>query len=276
MSTVADHPPLSGRRVRVALPDSRRQRPDSGHDREVVEIPGGRSSVRDRARAYVSLTKPRIVELLLVTTVPAMLLAAGGVPSLWPGGGGAGRRLARGRRRQRAQLLHRPRHRPGDAAHVPPAAAGAHGLAPRGAGLRADARPSSSTALMAVFTNCSPPRSPSPRSSTTTSSTRCGSSARTPAEHVLGRRVRRGCRCSSAGRRSPAALAGPAWVLFAVVFLWQPPHFYALAIKFKDDYARAGIPMLPVVATHAPGRRGERGLRLADRGRLAGAVAARA
>jgi protoheme IX farnesyltransferase len=41
----------------------------------------------------------------------------------------------------------------------------------------------------------------------------------------------------------------PAWVLFAVVFFWQPPHFYALAIKFRDDYARAGIPMLPVVAT---------------------------
>jgi protoheme IX farnesyltransferase len=36
--------------------------------------------------------------------------------------------------------------------------------------------------------------------------------------------------------------------MFAVVFFWQPPHFYALAIRFKDDYARAGIPMLPVVA----------------------------
>ena len=45
------------------------------------------------------------------------------------------------------------------------------------------------------------------------------------------------------------SLAAPAWALFAVVFLWQPPHFYALAIKFKDDYARAGIPMLPVVAS---------------------------
>jgi protoheme IX farnesyltransferase len=45
------------------------------------------------------------------------------------------------------------------------------------------------------------------------------------------------------------SLAAPAWVLFAVVFLWQPPHFYALAIKFKDDYARAGIPMLPTVAS---------------------------
>ena len=45
------------------------------------------------------------------------------------------------------------------------------------------------------------------------------------------------------------SLAWPAWVMFAIVFFWQPPHFYALAIKFKDDYARAGIPMLPVVAS---------------------------
>jgi protoheme IX farnesyltransferase len=37
--------------------------------------------------------------------------------------------------------------------------------------------------------------------------------------------------------------------MFAVVFLWQPPHFWALAITCRDDYARAGIPMLPVVAT---------------------------
>ena len=44
------------------------------------------------------------------------------------------------------------------------------------------------------------------------------------------------------------SLAAPAWVLFAVVFLWQAPHFYALALRFRDDYARAGVPMLPVVA----------------------------
>src|SRR5262249_43220870 len=45
------------------------------------------------------------------------------------------------------------------------------------------------------------------------------------------------------------SLAWPAWAMFAVVFLWQPPHFWALAITCRDDYARAGIPMLPVVAT---------------------------
>jgi protoheme IX farnesyltransferase len=40
----------------------------------------------------------------------------------------------------------------------------------------------------------------------------------------------------------------PAVVLFGVVFFWTPPHFWALAMKFKDDYAAAGVPMLPVVA----------------------------
>jgi protoheme IX farnesyltransferase len=43
-------------------------------------------------------------------------------------------------------------------------------------------------------------------------------------------------------------VALPAWVLFAVIFYWTPPHFWALAIRFEDDYRRAGVPMLPVVA----------------------------
>jgi protoheme IX farnesyltransferase len=38
-------------------------------------------------------------------------------------------------------------------------------------------------------------------------------------------------------------------VLFAIVFVWTPPHFWALSIKYRDDYARAGVPMLPVVST---------------------------
>ena len=48
-----------------------------------------------------------------------------------------------------------------------------------------------------------------------------------------------------------AAMSGtidwPAWVLFGIVFFWTPPHFWSLAIKYKDDYARANIPMLPTV-----------------------------
>jgi protoheme IX farnesyltransferase len=43
------------------------------------------------------------------------------------------------------------------------------------------------------------------------------------------------------------SLATPAWILFGVVFFWTPAHFWALALKYRDDYAAAGIPMLPVV-----------------------------
>jgi heme o synthase len=43
----------------------------------------------------------------------------------------------------------------------------------------------------------------------------------------------------------------PAVVLFAVIFLWTPPHFWALAMKFRKDYAAANVPMLPVVASPA-------------------------
>jgi protoheme IX farnesyltransferase len=43
------------------------------------------------------------------------------------------------------------------------------------------------------------------------------------------------------------SLALPAWVLFLVVFYWTPPHFWALAIRYRDDYEKAGVPMLPVV-----------------------------
>ena len=45
------------------------------------------------------------------------------------------------------------------------------------------------------------------------------------------------------------SLSTTAWAFFFVIFFWTPPHFWALAIKYKDDYAAAGTPMLPVVAT---------------------------
>ena len=45
------------------------------------------------------------------------------------------------------------------------------------------------------------------------------------------------------------SLSMAAWAFFFVIFFWTPPHFWALAIKYKDDYAAAGTPMLPVVAT---------------------------
>ena len=57
--------------------------------------------------------------------------------------------------------------------------------------------------------------------------------------------------------------------MFAIVFFWQLPHFYALAIRFSDDYARAGIPMLPVVASLRRVGVEIGGVRVADPGRLA-------
>jgi protoheme IX farnesyltransferase len=42
-------------------------------------------------------------------------------------------------------------------------------------------------------------------------------------------------------------LSWAAWVLFAIIFLWTPPHFWALAVLIRDDYAKVGVPMLPVV-----------------------------
>src|SRR5207342_1781218 len=45
------------------------------------------------------------------------------------------------------------------------------------------------------------------------------------------------------------SIGWPAWVFFGVIFFWTPPHFWALAMRYRDDYAAAGVPMLPVVAT---------------------------
>jgi protoheme IX farnesyltransferase len=50
-------------------------------------------------------------------------------------------------------------------------------------------------------------------------------------------------------------LALGAWLLFAIVFVWTPPHFWALSLVLRDDYARAGVPMLPVVSGERETRR---------------------
>ena len=68
-------------------------------------------------------------------------------------------------------------------------------------------------------------------------------------------------------------IAWPALVMFAIIFFWTPPHTWALAMRYKDDYAAAGVPMLPVVATERAGHQADPDLHLADRGRDAGAGA---
>ncbi|WBB80138.1 heme o synthase [Micromonospora sp. WMMD882] len=212
-----------------------------------AEDAGARQDVRGVVAAYVALTKPRIVELLLVTTVPAMMLAAGGLPSLWLMAvvvvGGA---LAAGAAsvincyldRDIDQLMRRTKRRP-----LP-----THTVTPRNALVFGLVLATVSVALMAAFTNWL-------------------AAGLTLAAIVyydlvytlwLKRTTPQNTFWGGACGAAPVligwaavtgSLAPAAWALFAVVFFWQMPHFYALAIKYKADYARAGIPMLPVVAS---------------------------
>lgn len=206
-----------------------------------------RRDVRAVFRAYVTLTKPRIVELLLVTTVPAMMLAADGLPSLWlvavvlVGGSlaaGAASVINCYIDRDIDQLMRRTKRRP-----LP-----AHTVSPRSALIFGLTLAVISVALMAVFTNLLAAGLTLAAivyydliytlwlKRTTAANTFWGGACGA-APVLIGW-------AAVTGSLSPAA-----WGLFAVVFFWQMPHFYPLAMKYKDDYARAGIPMLPVVAS---------------------------
>ncbi|GLY93600.1 heme o synthase [Actinoplanes sp. NBRC 103695] len=199
--------------------------------------------------AYVALTKPRIVELLLITTIPAMMLAAGGLPDLGlmaivlVGGAlaaGAASALNCYIDRDIDQLMRRTKRRP-----LP-----AHSVTPRAVLIFGFTLAVIAVALMAVFTNWL--------------ATALTAAAIFYYDVVytlwLKRRTSQntfwGGVCGAApviiGWAAVTGGVGPmGWALFAVVFFWQMPHFYALAIKYKDDYARAGIPMLPVVRSAA-------------------------
>ena len=72
---------------------------------------------------------------------------------------------------------------------------------------------------------------------------------------VIGGSAGRGAAAGRLGRRDRRPRASPAWLLFAIVFYWTPPHFWALALMLKRDYAAAGVPMLPVVRGEAETKR---------------------
>jgi protoheme IX farnesyltransferase len=191
--------------------------------------------------------KLRIVELLLVTTVPAMLLAAHGVPSLGligvvlVGGtmaAGAANALNCYIDRDIDQLMRRTSRR----------ALPTHTVSPRAALVFGLTLAVTSTVLMAAFTNW-----------LATGLTVAAIAyydlvytlwlKRTTAQNTVWGGVCGALPVLIGWAAVTGSLAAPAWAMFALVFFWQPPHFYALAIRFKDDYARAGIPMLPVVAS---------------------------
>ena len=207
------------------------------------------ASFRDVVTAYVGLTKPRVIELLLLTTVPVMFAAHGGVPPLGlvvatvvGGALSAGsasalncvydRDIDEQMRRTRRRAL--PRH------IVSPAAATAFGI---GLGVLA-------TAILAVWVNLLSAGLALAAEAFYLLVYTMWLKRRTTQNIVWGGLA--GCFPALIGWTAvTGALAWPPVVLFAVVFFWTPPHTWALALRYRDDYAGVDVPMLPVVAPPA-------------------------
>jgi protoheme IX farnesyltransferase len=213
----------------------------------VAALAARRTGVRSVIRAYVALTKPRIVELLLVTTVPAMFLARDRVSPLWltvvvlVGGSlaaGAANALNCYIDRDIDQVMKRTSRRP-----LP-----SHSVSPRSALIFGLVLAVVSIALMGAFTNW-----------LATGLTAAAIAyydlvytlwlKRSTSQNTFWGGICGALPVLIGWAAVTGSLSARAWLLFATVFCWQLPHFYALAIKFKDDYRRAGIPMLPVVAS---------------------------
>ena len=211
------------------------------------------ASIRDTITAYYRLTKPRIIVLLLITTVPAMMLAQRGVPSLWlmlatlVGGtlaAGAANAINMYLDRDIDELMRRTRERPLPAHQVSPEQALAFGFwlgafsflfLTMTVNMLAAALSLAAIAFYVVIYTMWLKRS------TAQNIVIGGAAGAAPA--LIGWAAVTG------------SLALPAWILFAIVFVWTPPHFWALSLRFSGDYAAAGVPMLPVIKGHDETRR---------------------
>jgi protoheme IX farnesyltransferase len=220
-------------------------RPSSGQATGEAAVTPGESHP-PRWRSYLALTKPRIIELLLVTTIPAMFLAAGGVPPLslvaatLVGGAlsaGGANVLNCYLDRDIDGLMARTAHRPLATGEV----------SPREALVLGWGMSVASVAWMLATVN--------PLAAALTAVAiafyvvvyTAGLKRRTAQNIVWGGAA--GCMPVLIGWAAvTGALAWAPVVLFAIVFFWTPPHYWPLSLKFRDDYAAAGVPMLPVVA----------------------------
>ncbi len=207
----------------------------------------GRRPAGALIRAYVALTKPRIIELLLITTLPVMFLAAGGLPPLWPviatlvGGmlsAGSANALNCYIDRDIDAKMRRTRRRPLPMVQVSPGETMVFGITLAVAStvflwLAVNALAAALSVfaiLFYVFVY----------------------------SMLLKRRTKQNVVWGGIAGCMPvligwSALTGRmAWtpvVLFLVVFFWTPPHTWTLAMRYREDYAAANVPMLPVVAT---------------------------
>ncbi len=203
-------------------------------------------SVFSTVRAYLALTKPRIIELLLVTTVPTMILAAGEVPPVWLmaatiiGGtlsAGGANAFNCWYDRDIDAVMNRTAERP-----LPTARVSTIGALIFSASLVVvgfvwmavtvnvvAAALATSAALFYIFIYT------------------MGLKRTTVQNIVIG-----GAAGAAPVLTGWAAVTETvpvsALLLFFLIFYWTPPHFWTLAIKYRDDYARAGVPMLPVVS----------------------------
>jgi len=197
--------------------------------------------------AYVALTKPRIIELLLVTTLPTMVVAQHGLPPLWLmaatllGGtlaAGGANAINMYVDRDIDKLMHRTRKRP--------LVTGV--IAPRNALVFAVSLEVVAFVELWAWVNLL--------------SAVLAVSATLFYVFVytlwLKRTSKQNIVIGGAAGAMPvlvgwaAVTDSLAWapiVLFAIIFMWTPPHFWALAFKYKDDYEAASVPMMPVVAT---------------------------
>lgn len=200
-----------------------------------------------RLRAHIALTKPRIIELLLVTAVPTMFLAAQGLPTLQTtvavlvGGAlsaGGANTLNSVYDRDIDALMHRTEARP--------AAVGS--ISVRAGVIQGIVLSLLSAVILAWLTNW----------------IAAALSLVAVLMYVLGytmilkRRTSQNIVWGGAAGCMPVLIAWSAvtgglsatpLVLFLIVFFWTPPHYWPLAMKYRDDYANAGVPMLPVVRT---------------------------
>ena len=212
-------------------------------------VGAGPIGLRHRVAGFVALTKPRIIELLLVTTVPTMVVAARGWPPLWlviatliggtlaAGGANAINMYAD---RDIDALMVRTSNRPLVTGIVRPREALVFAIVLEIAAflelallvnlLSAVLAVSATLFYVFVYTLWLKRRS--------TSNIVIGGAAGAVPVLVGWAAIK--------GSLDLAPL-----VLFGVIFVWTPPHFWALAIKYKDDYANASVPMLPAVASFA-------------------------
>jgi heme o synthase len=218
-----------------------------------LPVVAGRRSARVVARSLFALTKPRIIELLLVTTIPTMLLAQRGLPSvrvlvvtLVGGAFAAGSAntincyIDRDIDAIMKRTSRRPLARKAPLAIVRPAEALVFGIV---LGI-------ASTLLLGTLVNWLSAVLADAAILFYVFVYTLGLKRRTPSNIVIGGAA--GCFPVLIGWSAVTdTVSLPAVILFAVIFFWTPPHFWALAMKFRDDYAAASVPMLPVVATPA-------------------------